>query len=730
MGADTEIVHNAFERMLWFAAISLESGEILFEEDHLLSQMLRSFQYRIARQAHERLGEAVLTAWVAETEKRKTNLIEQFELSMNLTIFSSAPLPPRRLFSTLETIQEVENTHQNLIRGLEDQLKLAPSEGHAWNTTSAFENAALFGLSRYKDVQEFEDLAETLRAAQDPIRARILGALAKSPSSSTLLVNRVWMSESDKPNPNWPRCLAVFSQLLSNFAVWNQPILVDALIRAITVITDEYLGQTARALEELDRLTDEYRRDSGLLRAARITVLSNLRRFHEMILVARDSIALWETELDHEQIHDVLSLRLASTAASELRDWKTAAEIFETAHAFAQKKRGYKALSLGLQADAAFANWNAGEVVRCIHGFSAVLKEVEKLAGNDTAKSEAFRLRKVIGVCFIWMLHKYEAKWDKIAYEPPPGACSKLDVTEELYRLPDSHPDALWWMLTQIDYYLDTKTGIEQHVSERLEQSPFPPVAPWFTKQRIQRSLRCGDVERIPEELSQFANACSQAHSRVSNLSYQVDPVPEINFQTAFLSDNSLFGLWLFAVALLRVAGSDELLQSTLTAWNQFCDTNSGFEKLTIWINSARQQQVLDASTSEQILFDSAADLWSQRIPAAIGLVRMENVSAVQLFMAQVAIVNFFNAVPWFDDIGSAVAALFASGWQRKLEFRGQFSMPNLTIPELRRACNFPDTDGLAKVSQIINAASRAANRPLDTALQKLVNQLASRRHA
>ena len=38
---------------------------------------------------------------------------------------------------------------------------------------------------------------------------------------------------------------------------------------------------------------------------------------------------------------------------------------------------------------------------------------------------------------------------------PPPGACSTLDVTGELYNLPDSHPDALSWMLTQIDYYLD-----------------------------------------------------------------------------------------------------------------------------------------------------------------------------------------------------------------------------------------------------------------------------------
>jgi len=98
--------------------------------------------------------------------------------------------------------------------------------------------------------------------------------------------------------------------------------------------------------------------------------------------------------------------------------------------------------------------------------------------------------------------------------------------------------------------------------------------------------------------------------------------------------------------------------------------------------------------------------------------------------VAQLAIVQFLNAVPWLDDIGSAVAELFAGGWKRQLGFRGQFSIPNLTIPELQRACNLPDREGLAKVSHIINAAARAVNLPLATSLQELVNQLALRLHA
>ncbi|MGA8654968.1 MAG: hypothetical protein WB586_02370, partial [Chthoniobacterales bacterium] len=540
-GADTEILQAALGRMLWFAATSLDPGEILFDEDYLLSWMLRSFQYRIARQAYERLGEAVLTAWAAETERRETNIIERFELSMNLTMFSSAPLAPNRLFSCLERIQETENTHQELIRDLERRVELSPSEGHAWDTTSVFENAALFGLSRYKDIQEFENLMDALRMAQDPLRTRILGALAKSPTSSTQLVDRIWLSESEKGNPDWQRCLMAFSQALSSFVVWNQPTLVDASIRGITVISDEYLGQTAKALEELDRLTAEYGRDSGLLRTARVTVLCNLGRTHEVIAIARDSIAVWKTEFDSRQIHDVLSLREAAIAAFKLRDWKIAVECFDDAYSFALKKqRGHAVLAPGLRADAAFASWKAGETVECIQRFSAAIKDVEELAMGGADQSAAFRLRKFMGACLIWILRQYEPKRATAVSEPPPGVCSQLEAVEELYRLPDSPPDMLWWMLTQIDYYLNTATALEQTVAQRLMDSSFAAVRPMFVRQKIQRSLRSGRTHCLPEQLTQFMNACIEVGSNISQLPSQLPPPPAIDLSKGILADDAV----------------------------------------------------------------------------------------------------------------------------------------------------------------------------------------------
>src|SRR5260370_1034112 len=85
------------------------------------------------------------------------------------------------------------------------------------------------------------------------------------------------------------------------------------------------------------------------------------------------------------------------------------------------------------------------------------------------------------------------------------------------------------------------------------------------------------------------------------------------------------------------------------------------------------------------------------------------------------------SAVVSLTSLSAFTCCRIAGAWKRQTRFRGQFSMPNLTIPELERACNLPDRDGLAKVSQIINAASVAINRPFATGLQELVNQLALR---
>jgi tetratricopeptide (TPR) repeat protein len=730
--ADPDILQSAFGIMVWFAAISLNPGEVLFEEDQLLSGFLRSLQLRIAQQVHERLSEKVLDAWMYEADQRpsgQATFIERFLLAVSATILSSAPLAPGRLFTYLATIEEAETIHADLIDDWEQQIAMAPPDGPASKATSIFENAVILAVSWYNDVDQLDDLVRALLGAPDQIRSRILRVLTRFPMGSAVLIDRFWMHESDKTVPDWNRCLTVFKQALSSFASWNEHNLVDALIRALTIIVDEYLGRAEDALDQLRHVTAEYGRDSSLIRTARFAVLLHLGRMHDVLTVARDSIEVWASEFDALQIFDVMSLRSAAIAASQLREWRTAAEFFTHAHALAQKKEGHLALATGLRADLAVAAWYAGDAAACIQEFSTALETTEQLTANEATKSDAFRLRKLVGSCLLWIIRPYERKLSKDVCEPPPGACSKLDVAEELYKLPDSDPDMLWWMLSQIDYYLDAKSGIEQVVQQRLKQSRSPILPPMLAKQRIQRLLRNGTVDNLPEELIQYFNACLEVRSTLPELQSQSPQSADVSISSCFVANDSVMGIPLFVSALLRIAGSAESLQSTIAAWRQFFVVHPEFERLVGWIDLAEQQLAMDASRSEKVLIYGSADLWSQRMPAAINLAKLKTASAVQLLLGQAGIVQFLNTVPWFDDVGPAVAELFADGWRGQLGFRGQFSLPYLTIPDLRGACDLPNKNGLAKISQIITAASRAVNRPLATSLQEVVDKLTSRPH-
>jgi tetratricopeptide (TPR) repeat protein len=722
--ANNNIVRSAFGIMVWFATISLGQGDVLLEEDNELSGMLRLLQYRIARQADERLAEAVLQAWTNETERRDANLVERFLLSTNLTVFSSLPLAPNRLFQCLETIQEAETHYRELIEKMERDVELEPSPDPVWDAKTLFEVATLSTLSRYKDIQEFENLLAGLREADDPLRARILAAVAKSRISSTLMVDRVWMSEADKPDPDWQRCLEAFREALASFATWNQPILIDVTIRGMVVVEDEYLGASAEALEELGRLTSKYDRDSGLLRTTRVTVLSNLGRLQETVAVARDSIGLWENELDRFQIRDIWGLRSAAIAASKLRRWRTAAELFDKAHMLVRKKYGHQALALGLKADTEFAKWNAGETDGWVPRFASLLRQVEMFGAEETHLSDAFRVRKLIGACFLWILKGFEPKRFKIDYEPPPGFCSKLDVADGLYKLIDSHPDGLWFMLTQIDYDVGAQSGIEREIAERLEQSTFLSVAPMFLHQQIQRSLRSGTVDRLPKLASQYVDACARVPARVADFPYQTATAPTIDRETFLESENSPLGKPLLAVAVLRIAGSDDSLLSTLSAWRGFCVNRDGFKKIPAWIESLQKVLALDSLASERLLFSRSADLWSEKLPAAINLLRIEGVSAVQLLSGQSFVIQCLDRITWLNDIAPQMAELFAASWRRQLNFREQFWMADITLPSLEQACNLPDSNGRAKAATILREAFSATNTSLSPGLAEFLNQL------
>jgi hypothetical protein len=460
-----------------------------------------------------------------------------------------------------------------------------------------------------------------------------------------------------------------------------------------------------------------------LLRALRITVLTDLHRSSEAIEVAKRSVEQWETEFDSNEIHDVLSLRLAAIEAAKLNEWRVAVELFDRAYSFSSRKLGHGALSLGLQADEAFACWKSDQAAECIKRFSLVLAEVETFSSEELNKSHGFRLRKFIGGCLIWIQHQLEGSSDSVS-EPPPGVCSKQEAAKGLCDLPNTHPDMLWYMLTQIDYYLGTNISVEL-IEQRLLDASYPPVRVMFRYQKIQRALSSGSLDSLPELLANFVDIGHKVHSELSVQNPRMGPPPSINLSNGLLSNDRTVGLPLFCVALLRIAESNSTVQNAFSNWRGFCATDSRFTGLIRWMELAERQLTLDPATS-LLVANSTADFWSERVPAAVNVVFQKDASPNQVVIGQYAVMQFLLSVPWIHDVASAVANRFANYWQNQLRYRAQFHMPFLTTPDLEKACNRPNKDGLAKISDIINTSARALNQSLAAGVREFLDRLSA----
>jgi hypothetical protein len=284
----------------------------------------------------------------------------------------------------------------------------------------------------------------------------------------------------------------------------------------------------------------------------------------------------------------------------------------------------------------------------------------------------------------------------------------------------------LWYILTEIDYYLGTNINIEL-VEQRLLEASYPPVRVMFRYQKIQRALSSGSLDTLPELLANFVDVSHKVHSELSAQNPRMGPPPDIDLSRGLLSNDRTVGLPLFAVALLRISGSNSTIQNAFSSWRRFCATDSRLMGLIRWMDSAERQLTLDPVTSLGIV-NSTADFWSERVPAAVNVVCHKDASSTQVVIGQYAVMQFLLEVPWIYDVASAVANMFANYWQNQLRFRAQFHMPLLTTPDLERACNRPDKDGLAKISHIINTSARALNQSLAAGVRAFLDRLAASR--
>jgi len=124
-------------------------------------------------------------------------------------------------------------------------------------------------------------------------RRRILTGLDLLKENANIVIDTVWLTEARSPSPEWQQCLSVFETALKCGAEWQCLVLASAAARGLAIILDEYMSDSARALQVIDEAQGVLGRTSQLLEDSRATVLLHQKRYKEALELWQEILPGW-----------------------------------------------------------------------------------------------------------------------------------------------------------------------------------------------------------------------------------------------------------------------------------------------------------------------------------------------------------------------------------------------------------------------------------------------------
>src|SRR5207249_6116762 len=73
-------------------------------------------------------------------------------------------------------------------------------------------------------------------------------------NSARMLVDRAWIGDEKRQAQNWERCIEVMQDAVEFARELDVPNLADAAVRAMVIVSDEYLNDRVRAFQILDNI--------------------------------------------------------------------------------------------------------------------------------------------------------------------------------------------------------------------------------------------------------------------------------------------------------------------------------------------------------------------------------------------------------------------------------------------------------------------------------------------
>lgn len=710
MTAAEDIRKVLLNELSWFLAFDPKPGQLLFEDPHV-NFALRLLQFRIAIAVDPAKAEPIAERWNQELVNcipQELYLYERFLYVLNLLLFFQAPIRPKRLIACFVEMEELLRALPELRKRMA-ALKLPPSvDSPRSDISDPAKLFFVFAVNRCTDAIFLKELINEIVQVPADLRSRMLSIFSDSISNATMLIDRVWLSESKKNNPNWESCLTIFRNVAEKSRKWGISNLAYAVTRGTAIILDEYLRESEKAIAVIDAVENELGL-SHVTQDERATILYNNKDYHRALEIWQEMLRRIGN-LPIEYDITIWTCRKAAISAAMTDDWSLAAQLFLQGYDKA-KQTNILWATAGLMADAAFAHWKAGQHAQLLTTLQRTLTLLESLPAPET-DFISFAMRKNIGFIILWIKNSLAGSQNENYAEPYAGMCSNPEPNARLRELPSTLIEYCWIMLADIEHELSAGQNIYNIVCNRFDTSEYAVAQVLLRVLHIRVSIAQAQYEDIPLQAFHCARATTMCRASSDPLIAAKALVYNQNFQLAMTPEEMNFAEHILVTALI-CAVKHKQSETALTAWRAAVNIKPQLQPLSSFLSSATATMSLPLAEARKQMRNPALG-WHVQTLSALRLTTDSDTRPDDIFQAHGFLLRCIQKNVIKKEASSCLADLVTTNWIHQLQFPVLLKSPMFIVPVISKACQ-SNSRGFKKIAEVLLAASTAISTKVPT---------------
>lgn len=692
------------EQLWWFTMISNSSGQHLFEGNEIASLFLRGLQFKVACQVAPDKVTDILEAWKWELDNiSEPDSLYQFMYSCTILFSQKVTVSAIQVIEGIKDIGIAEESY-----GDEIPFGILHS-GEEVASEFDYLNAPVDPVSKLshlcsihcKDIEFLEELLRQLDQEEDAFRDKFLGGIFFNGAEAQVLIDRVWLKESEKEEPDWSACLRVFDFALKMARRWKSQLLASAVARGSTIVIDEYLLDSERAHKELDEMASPGDLEAHVVHDRRAGIFFSEKNYEAAEREWQVAFESWPAVRSPIDSYAAFAARNAAICSGHCGRWFEAANWFVVS--FERLPPDSLEFTAAAKADAGYCCWKAGSKSQALQH----LIEAWEIVGKNPRNQDDFRAfvtRKTIGHTVAWIHAEQTQEKQSRLEEPFLGFCSSRELPEKIRELPDTDSASVWLYLSELERELNGGTKAFQLSQEKIRKSTSSAVRSLAAVDRLARLLSAGDVDNIPNETIDLKKAFIEAskHAPKEFTLSQNNTPPE-----QFVASDSLTGRGLFVAAIIGASPKEKEPKNILTVWRRSLSSEaSTFTEWYDWFY--KMDEILSKSSQEAAKIAQAGGAnFDETMLAAWTAIISESASPEQIYSGQIRLMAHKKDFYWLKSVEVAFGLMVESGWMRCVQKPALLRLPKTSVPEILKACAEGEPS-FGKVARILRVASIA----------------------